>query len=102
MISNGREHIALANFDELIDFCTDMSVQPRWWLWALSTEELECIYKRQKNMTQFLALLRVSFAFSGFKDTWKNGKHLSKGLPLFFAGIDDCLCARQVTIKYAR
>lgn len=86
MIRNGREHIALADLDELIDFCTDMSVQPRWWLWALSTQELERIYKEQKNMTKFLALLGVGFTFSGLKDAWKNGKSLSKGLPLFLLG----------------
>lgn len=86
MIRTGREHIDLKDFDELIDFCTDMSVQPRWWLWSLTTQELESIYSDQKNMSALLATMGVGFTFTGLKDAWKNGKNVSKGLPIFLLG----------------
>ncbi len=86
MIRDSEGHIDKADLFELISFCVDPLVQPRWHLWSLTTNELEIIYKDQENMAKLLATMGVGFTFSGAVDVWKAGKSVSKGLPVFLVG----------------
>jgi len=58
MIRN-EDHIHRTDKDELIWFCTDMSVQPRWWLWSLTTNELQDIFDGNSKMKEILTKVGV-------------------------------------------
>ena len=63
-----EEHIAPVDWGELRALCTDTAVQPRWHLWALTTDEVHSILQDQKRMQQIFAWIGISFSGAFAKD----------------------------------
>jgi len=85
MIRN-EEHIAHADWWELTSRCTDVLLQPRWWLWSLTTEELESIIKDQERTAAIFSFLGYGASVSSVGDfvqsvrkNLKEGKSPFKG-----------------------
>lgn len=78
MIRSSEGHIDKSDWDELEWFCTDMSVQPKWWLWAMKTEELQAILDSNGNMKELLAKVGIGATFlSALEIIWEK---MSKGI----------------------
>ena len=85
-----EDHIAPVDWGELRILCTDVIVQPKWHLWALTTEELNSIFKDQKRMQEIFGLIGISFSVAflqDMRDEYKKTKNftraVSKKLPIF-------------------
>ena len=85
MIHN-EDHIHRADQDELKVFCIDPLIQPEWWLWSLTTKELEEKFKSQENLKNLMSRIGLGLTAIAFKDAAKEiikEKRLTRGGALF-------------------
>lgn len=85
MIRN-EDHIHRADHDELRVFCIEPLIQPEWWLWSLTTEELEEKFKSQENFKTLLSLIGFGVTALSIQDFGKElikNKKITRGGAMF-------------------
>ena len=81
-----EDHIHRADHDELKVFCIDPLIQPEWWLWSLTTQELEDKFRSQDNLRNLMSTIGLGLTALSFKDAVKEiikERKLTRGGALF-------------------
>ncbi len=81
-----EDHIHRADHDELKVFCIDPLIQPEWWLWSLTTKELEEKFRSQENLKSLLALIGFGVTALSIQDFGKElikNKRVTRGGAMF-------------------
>jgi|GEM_PF-2444094 len=81
-----ENHIHRADHDELKVFCIDPLIQPEWWLWSLTTEELEEKFRSQDSLKSLMSTVGLGLTALSFKDAIKEiikERKFTRGVAMF-------------------
>ncbi|BFM08972.1 hypothetical protein [Halioxenophilus aromaticivorans] len=80
------EHFTRGDISQLVGFVTDVIIQPRWWLWSLSTSELEILFKEREDLQKLMSQYGIGFTITGGLSAYRAGMSIKNGIPGFVLG----------------
>ncbi len=80
------EHLTRGDISQLVGFVTDVIIQPRWWLWSLSTSELEILFKEREDLQKLMSQYGIGFTLTGGLSAYRAGMSIKNGIPGFVLG----------------